>query len=132
MQGVITKIYSDNFLIKLIKNNTGYSSKNFFLIAVTIIGSVLLTMPVIAIIVELINTGTVTMSWSDIAMYVGAVFSGFTGAGIAKAWSEKYERLPGPDGILGTADDVYVKRGSAYEYTDEPSNNHSSEDSYMD
>ena len=51
----------------LINNNTGVSSKNFFLVAVTLIGAVLLAMVIISIIVDLIHNGTVTMSWADMA-----------------------------------------------------------------
>lgn len=103
----------------LINNNTGVSSKNFFLIAVTLIGAVLLAMVIISIIVDLIHNGKVTMSWADMGMFVGSVSTMFCTAGITKAWSEKYERTPGPDGILGNEDDVYVKKSSGYEYTKE-------------
>lgn len=103
----------------LINNNTGVSSKNFFLIAITLIGAVLLAMVIISIIVDLIHNGTVTMSWADMGMFVGSVSTMFCAAGITKAWSEKYERIPGPDGILGNEDDVYIKKSSGYEYTKE-------------
>ena len=103
----------------LINNNTGVSSKNFFLIAVTLIGSVLLTMVIISIAVDLFFNNTVTMSWADMGMFVGSVSTMFCAAGITKAWSEKYERTPGPDGILGNEDDVYIKKSSGYEYTKE-------------
>ena len=105
----------------LINNNTGVSSKNFFLIAVTLIGAVLLAMVIISIIVDLIHNGKVTMSWADMGMFVGSVSTMFCTAGITKAWSEKYERTPGPDGILGNEDDVYIKKSSGYEYTKENS-----------
>lgn len=103
----------------LINNNTGVSSKNFFLIAITLIGAVLLAMVIISITVDLIHNGTVTMSWADMGMFVGSVSTMFCAAGITKAWSEKYERIPGPDGILGNEDDVYIKKSSGYEYTEE-------------
>ena len=103
----------------LINNNTGVSSKNFFLIAVTFIGAILLSMVIISIIIDLIHNGTVTMSWADMGMFVGSVSTMFCAAGITKAWSEKYERTPGPEGILGNEDDVYIKKSSGYEYTKE-------------
>ena len=103
----------------LINNNTGVSSKNFFLIAITLIGAVLLAMVIISIVVDLIHNGTVTMSWADMGMFVGSVSTMFCAAGITKAWSEKYERTPGPDGILGNEDDVYIKKSSGYEYAKE-------------
>ena len=103
----------------LINNNTGVSSKNFFLIAVTFIGAILLSMVIISIVIDLIHNGTVTMSWADMGMFVGSVSTMFCAAGITKAWSEKYERTPGPDGIFGNEDDVYIKKSSGYEYTEE-------------
>ena len=103
----------------LINNNTGVSSKNFFLIVITLIGAILLAMVIISIVVDLIRNGTVTMSWADMGMFVGSVSTMFCAAGITKAWSEKYERTPGPDGILGNEDDVYIKKSSGYEYTEE-------------
>ena len=111
----------------LINNNTGVSSKNFFLIIVTIIGTVLLCVVIAAIITDLINNGTVTMSWSDMGLFVGSVSSMFCAVGITKAWSEKYEKQPGPDGILGTDDDLYIKKCSGYEYSETTDKN--SEDS---
>ena len=103
----------------LINNNTGVSSKNFFLIAITLIGAFLLIMLIISIIVDLIHNGKVTMSWADMGMFVGSVSTMFCAAGITKAWSEKYERTPGPDGILGNEEDLYIKKSSGYEYTKE-------------
>ena len=43
-----------NFFKKLINNNTGVSSKNFFLVTVTIIGCLLLLVPAVTLIVEII------------------------------------------------------------------------------
>ena len=106
-------------LTNLINNNTGVSSKNFFLIAITLIGAVLLIMLIISIIVDLLHNGKVTMSWADMGMFVGSVSTMFCAVGITKAWSEKYERTPGPDGILGTKDDLYIKKKSGYEYIKE-------------
>lgn len=113
----LNKLMAKFSFSNLINNNTGVSSKNFFLIVVTIIGTVLLCVVIAAIITDLINNGTVTMSWSDMGLFVGSVSSMFCAVGITKAWSEKYERNPGPDGILGTDDDVYVKKSSSYEYS---------------
>ena len=60
-------------------------------------------------------------------LFVGSVSSMFCAVGITKAWSEKYERKPGKDGILGTNDDVYVKKCSSYEYSETPNENISEE-----
>ena len=118
----LNKLMAKLSFSNLINNNTGVSSKNFFLIIVTIIGTVLLCVVIAAIITDLINNGTVTMSWSDMGLFVGSISSMFCAVGITKAWSEKYERKPGPDGILGTDDDVYIKKCSGYEYSENTNN----------
>lgn len=123
----LNKLMAKLSFSNLINNNTGVSSKNFFLIIVTIIGTILLCVVIAAIITDLINNGTVTMSWSDMGLFVGSVSSMFCAVGITKAWSEKYERQPGPDGVLGTDDDVYIKKCSSYEYSENTDN--TSEDS---
>ena len=102
--------FKNNLIMKIIQNNSGYSVKSFFLLSVTILCCFLIATPILVIFTELWFTHTTSMSWSDIAAYIAAVFSGATGAGIVKAWSEKYERHPGPDGKLGTEDDIYIKR----------------------
>ncbi len=116
---IFSKLMAKLNLTNIIKNNTGVSSKNFFLVAVTLIGAVLLAMVIVSIIVDLITNGTVTMNWSDMSVFVGSVSTMFCAAGITKAWSEKYERQPGKDGILGNKDDVYIKKSSGYDYTEE-------------
>lgn len=81
-----------NFFRKLIANNTGVSSKNFFLIVVTFIGCLLLLVPVFALSIEAFFMHTIATDLSAMAAYIGAVASLFATAGITKAWSEKYEK----------------------------------------
>jgi len=76
----------------LIKNNTGVSSKNFFLVSVTLIGLFLLLIPAVVLIVEVIFNHTIQTDLNGMAAYIGAVAGVFATAGITKAWSEKYER----------------------------------------
>lgn len=80
-----------NYFKKLIANNTGVSSKNFFLIVVTFIGCLLLLVPVFALSIEAFFMHTIATDLSAMAAYIGAVASLFATAGITKAWSEKYE-----------------------------------------
>jgi len=80
------------FLSKLIKNNTGVSSKNFFLVIVTIIGCILLIIPAIILIVEVFYNHTIATNLDGMAAYIAAVAAIFTSAGITKAWSERYEK----------------------------------------
>lgn len=80
-----------NYFEKLIKNNTGVSSKNFFLVTVTIIGCVLLLVPAITLLIEVIFNHTIATSLEGLAAYIASVGTLFGTAGITKAWSEKYE-----------------------------------------
>ena len=81
------------FIKSLIRNNTGVSSKNFFLVSVTIIGCLLLLAPLGIFIVELIFSHTITIDLTALASYIAAVAGVFASAGITKAWSEKNERI---------------------------------------
>lgn len=81
-----------NWLSQLIRNNTGVSSKNFFLVSVTIIGLILLIVPAILLITEIIYNHTIRTDLDGLAAYIAAVAGVFASAGITKAWSEKYEK----------------------------------------
>ena len=80
------------FLKDLIKNNSGISSKNFFLVSVTIIGVMLLIIPAIVLLIEVICNHTIATDLNGMAAYIAAVAGIFASAGITKAWSEKYEK----------------------------------------
>ena len=81
-----------NYLKKLISNNTGVSSKNFFLVIVTFIGCLLLLVPVFTLTIEAFFMHTIATDLSAMAAYIGSVASLFATAGITKAWSEKFEK----------------------------------------
>ena len=80
------------YIDKLIKNNTGVSSKNFFLVVVTLIGLILLLVPAILLIIEICYNHTIQTDLNGLATYLGAVAGVLASAGITKAWSEKYEK----------------------------------------
>lgn len=80
------------YLLKLIQNNTGISSKNFFLISVTIVGILLLIVPIIVLLIEVISEHTIHTDLNGMAAYIASVAGIFASAGITKAWSEKYEK----------------------------------------
>ncbi len=105
----IRKVVKGNFFSKLVQSNSGYSSKSFFLVIVTIIGTLLLCVPVFSLTIEAWYNHTITTDLTAMAAYIAAVASVFTSVGLTKVWSEKYEhRLPGPDGKLGTDDDIII------------------------
>lgn len=81
-----------NYFNKLINNNTGVSSKNFFLVAVTIIGLILLLVPAVLLIIEICYNHTIQTNLNGLAAYIASVAGIFASAGITKAWAEKYEK----------------------------------------
>lgn len=81
-----------SLISKLITNNTGVSSKNFFLVMVTLIGLILLLIPAIVLLVEILHTHTIHTDLNGMAAYIAAVAGVFASAGITKAWSEKFEK----------------------------------------
>lgn len=80
------------FFKDLITNGTGVSSKNFFLVLVTLVGVFLLLVPGIGLIIEFINNHTCQTDLTGMAAYIGAVASLFGVAGWTKAWAEKWEK----------------------------------------
>ena len=105
----IKKIVKGNFFSKLVQQNSGYSSKSFFLVVVTFIGTLLLAVPIFSLTIEAWYNHTITTDLTAMAAYITAVAAVFTSVGLTKVWSEKYEhRLPGTDGKFGTNDDIIV------------------------
>ena len=80
------------YLKALISNNTGVSSKNFFLVCVTIIGLILLSVPAVVLLIEVICNHTIATDLNGLAAYISAVAAVFASAGITKAWSEMAEK----------------------------------------
>ena len=105
----VRKITKGNFFSKLIQQNSGYSSKSFFLAVVTSIGTLLLAVPIFSLTIEAWYNHTITTDLTAMAAYITAVAAVFTSVGLTKVWSEKYEhKLPGPDGKFGTNDDIVI------------------------
>lgn len=105
----IKKIVKGNFFSKLVQQNSGYSSKSFFLVVVTFIGTLLLAVPIFSLTIEAWYNHTITTDLTAMAAYITAVAAVFTSVGLTKVWSEKYEhKLPGPDGRIGTNDDIII------------------------
>ena len=105
----IKKIVKGNFFSKLIQRNSGYSSKSFFLVVVTFIGTLLLAVPIFSLTIEAWYNHTINTDLTAMAAYITAVAAVFTSVGLTKVWSEKYEhKLPGSDGKFGTNDDIII------------------------
>ena len=98
-----------NFFSKLVQQNSGYSSKSFFLVVVTFIGTLLLAVPIFSLTIEAWYNHTINTDLTAMAAYITAVAAVFTSVGLTKVWSEKYEhKLPGSDGKFGTNDDIII------------------------
>ena len=105
----IKKIVKGNFFSKLVQQNSGYSSKSFFLVVVTFIGTLLLAVLIFSLTIEAWYNHTITTDLTAMAAYITAVAAVFTSVGLTKVWSEKYEhKLPGSDGKFGTNDDIII------------------------
>ena len=105
----IKKAIKGNFFSKLIQRNSGYSSKSFFLVVVTFIGTLLLAVPIFSLTIEAWYNHTINTDLTAMAAYITAVAAVFTSVGLTKVWSEKYEhKLPGSDGKFGTNDDIII------------------------
>lgn len=105
----IKKIVKGNFFSKLVQQNSGYSSKSFFLVVVTFIGTLLLAVPIFSLTIEAWYNHTINTDLTAMAAYITAVAAVFTSVGLTKVWSEKYEhKLPGYDGKFGTNDDIII------------------------
>ena len=109
MNVYIKKMVKGNFFSKLVQQNSGYSSKSFFLVVVTFIGTLLLAVPIFSLTIEAWYNHTITTDLTAMAAYITAVAAVFTSVGLTKVWSEKYEhKLPGSDGKFGTNDDIII------------------------
>lgn len=81
----------DNMLKSLVKNNSGVSSKSFFLVTITLIGALILLVICFIMLWETLKTSHTTIDLTGVAAVIGAVSSLFVTAGITKVWGEKNE-----------------------------------------
>ena len=78
---------SDSYMSKLIKDDNNISPGNFFLIATTIVGLLLLLVPLFALVIEAWFNHTITTDLSGMAAYIVAVCSIFTVGGLTHGWT---------------------------------------------
>lgn len=78
---------SDSYVNKLIKSDNNVSVGNFFLVACTIIGLLLLTVPLFALVIEAWFNHTITTDLTGMASYIVAVSSIFTVGGLTHGWT---------------------------------------------
>lgn len=78
----------DNFMTKLLKEDTNVSMMNFFLLAVLGVGVILLFVPVIGMLVDIWFNHTITIDLTGLSAYVAAVAGIFAAGGLSSAWTE--------------------------------------------
>ena len=77
----------DGWLKKLLdKNDSTVSSSSFYLVSVTIVGLLLLLVPMIVLVVEVIFNHTVQTDLNGMAAYISSVAALFATGGIVKGW----------------------------------------------
>ena len=78
---------TDNYVTKLIKDDNNVSVGNFFLVACTIVGLLLLLVPLFVLTIEAWFNHTITTDLSGMAAYIVAVCSIFTVGGLTHGWT---------------------------------------------
>ena len=78
---------TDSYMNKLIKSDNNVSAGNFFLIATTIVGLLLLLVPLFALVIEAWFNHTITTDLTGMASYIVAVCSIFTVGGLTHGWT---------------------------------------------
>lgn len=68
------------------KENNHVSASSFYLISVTIVGLLLLIVPLIVLTIEVCYNHTVTTDLNGMAAYIGSVAALFVSGGIVKGW----------------------------------------------
>lgn len=80
-----------DYFVKLVKVNSGHSSKAFFLVSVSVTGCFLLLAVAFCLIWEVVTTNTIKTDLLGLSAFVGSITTLFTAAGGIKAYSEKNE-----------------------------------------
>lgn len=87
---------TDNILTKTMKDDNNYNPSVFFLIVTTIIGLLLLLVP-LGLFVEMFYNHTITTDLNGMAAYIVSVVGIFAAGGLTHGWTEfsknKYNQL---------------------------------------
>ena len=90
-----------HILRKLVRQDTGYSTRAVLVLAAVALGTILLGILIAGLIVDLCVNKTFTVSLSDAALFVGSITSLWTGVGFAKAMDHRqkfeYPKREKPD-----------------------------------
>lgn len=78
---------SDSYPNKLVKTDNNYSIVSFFLFMTTIVGIILLIVPIFALCIEVWFNHTITTDLTGMAAYITSVVGVFSSGGFTYAWS---------------------------------------------
>jgi hypothetical protein len=81
-----------NYIDKLIRSNTGVSSKSFALVAITLMGCVLLLVIGFILVWEEVRDGQIRTDLGGLAELVGSITALLASAGVTKVVGERNER----------------------------------------
>ena len=88
---------TDNYMNKLIKDDNNVSVGNFFLVTTTIVGILLLLIPLFTLTIEAWFNHTISTDLNGMAAYIIAVCSIFTVGGLTHGWTSwaksKFENI---------------------------------------
>lgn len=80
-----------SLLLKLVRNNTGISSKNFFLVVTVMVSVFMLLTLSFVLIIDVAKDGEVTMDMTGMAEVIAAIVGLLTSAGVCKVMGERNE-----------------------------------------
>lgn len=80
------------FFRDLVKNNSGLSSKSFFLVLITLLGCMLLAVVGFVLIWEVLQSGTIKTDLNGLSLVIGSITAIFGTAGATKYFGEKNEK----------------------------------------
>ena len=80
------------FFGRLVRNNTGVSSKSFLVVVTTVVSMIILLTLCTVLVFDVAKDGEVTMDMSGMAEVIGAVVGLLTAAGACKVFGERNEQ----------------------------------------
>lgn len=81
------------FFGRLVRNNTGVSSKSFLVVVTTIVSMIILLTLCTVLVFDVVNDGEVTMDMAGMAEVIAAVVGLLTSAGACKVIGERNEKI---------------------------------------
>lgn len=81
--------HKQSYMGKLVIRGSGYSSKAFALVIMTLLSVILVGIIASGLIVDLIYNHTFTINLSDAALFIGAISTMIASIAVPKSWADK-------------------------------------------